>query len=121
MEHELRIDGKILRESEGLGLVLSVLCKLLAQTNQHAVQPAENIWAIVNLGLEMMGWDTMQKIAAENDCRAHLSSAFSKFFNDGKELGFKEALRRRDEPYGDLTGDHRTDSVVKLNILNREK
>ena len=59
----------------------------------------------------------MQKIAAENDCRAHLSSAFSKFFNDGKEHGFKEALRRRDEPYGDLTGDHRADSIVKLNIL----
>jgi enoyl-CoA hydratase len=76
---------------------------------------------IVNLGLEMMGWDTMQRIAAENDCRAHLSGAFSKFFNDGKELGFKEALRRRDEPYGDLTGDHRADSVVKLNILGGDR
>ena len=92
--------------------------------NRIALQPSDMLAThkrIVNLGLEMMGWDTMQRIAAENDCRAHLSSAFSKFFNDGKEHGFKEALRRRDEPYGDLTGDHRADSVVKLNILGGDR
>ncbi|RYD91613.1 MAG: crotonase/enoyl-CoA hydratase family protein [Sphingomonadales bacterium] len=72
---------------------------------------------IVNIGLELMGWNTMQRLAAENDGRAHQSSAYAKFFGDAQTLGFKEALRLRDEPYGDRTGDHRKDSVVKLNIL----
>lgn len=69
---------------------------------------------IVNLGLDLMGRGTLQRLAAETDCRAHLSSAFEGFFADGKEHGFKEALRRRDEPYGDRTGDPRKDSVVVL-------
>ena len=71
---------------------------------------------IVNIGLEMMGWQTMQRLAAENDGRAHLSSAYVDFFENSQKLGFKEALRLRDEPYGDRTGDPRADSVVKLNI-----
>ena len=69
---------------------------------------------IVNLGLDLMGRGTLQRLAAETDCRAHLSSAFKGFFADGEEHGFKEALRRRDEPYGDKTGDPRKDSVVVL-------
>jgi enoyl-CoA hydratase len=71
---------------------------------------------IVNIGLELMGWQTMQRLAAENDGRAHLSSAYVDFFRNSSELGFKEALRRRDEPYGDITGNPRVDSVVKLNM-----
>lgn len=71
---------------------------------------------IVNIGLELMGWRTLQGLAAENDVRAHQSSAYSQFFENAKTLGFKEALRLRDEPYGDRTGDHRKDSLVKLNI-----
>ena len=71
---------------------------------------------IVNLGLELMGWRTLQGLAAENDVRAHQSSAYAQFFENAKTLGFKEALRLRDEPYGDRTGDHRKDSVVQLNI-----
>jgi enoyl-CoA hydratase len=72
---------------------------------------------IVNLGLELMGWRTLQGIAAENDVRAHQSSAYRQFFDNAKTLGFKEALRQRDEPYGDRTGDHKKDSIIKLNIL----
>ncbi len=71
---------------------------------------------IVNLGLEMMGWNTMQRLAAENDVRAHLTAPYRQFFETGKEKGFQAALRERDDPYGDLTGDTRVDSVVKLNI-----
>ncbi len=74
---------------------------------------------IVNLALEMMGWDTMQRLATENDCRAHLTSGYEKFFSDSKQHGLKEALRLRDTPYGDETGDHRKDSVVKVNFLRR--
>lgn len=71
---------------------------------------------IVNVGLEMMGWQTMQRLAAENDGRAHLSGAYTEFFDNAKNLSFKEALRLRDVPYGDRTGDPRVDSVVKLNM-----
>jgi enoyl-CoA hydratase len=56
---------------------------------------------VVNLGLELMGWGTLQRLAAENDARAHLSKAMSGFFDNVKTLGVKEALRRRDEPYGE--------------------
>jgi enoyl-CoA hydratase len=73
---------------------------------------------IVNLGLELMGWSTMQRLAAENDCRAHLSSAFGNFFSESERVGFKEALSQRDTPYGDRTGDHRVDSVIKVNVLD---
>lgn len=56
---------------------------------------------IVNLGLELMGRGTLQRLAAENDVRAHLSPAFFEFFGNAKSLGLKEALRIRDEPFGD--------------------
>lgn len=71
---------------------------------------------IVNIGLELMGWSAMQRIAAENDGRAHMSGAYTEFFDNARKLGFKEALRLRDAPYADRTGDARADSVVKLNI-----
>jgi len=56
---------------------------------------------IVNEGLELMGARTLQRIAGENDARAHLSSAFKGFFDNVKEMGLKEALKRRDAPFGD--------------------
>ncbi|RYD94504.1 MAG: hypothetical protein EOP61_21545 [Sphingomonadales bacterium] len=71
---------------------------------------------IVNIGLELMGWSAMQRLAAENDGRAHMSGAYTEFFDNAKNLSFKEALRLRDAPYADRTGDARADSVVKLNI-----
>jgi enoyl-CoA hydratase len=71
---------------------------------------------IVNIGLELMGWSAMQRLAAENDGRAHMSGAYTEFFGNAKNLGFKEALRLRDAPYADRTGDARADSMVKLNI-----
>jgi enoyl-CoA hydratase len=71
---------------------------------------------IVNIGLELMGWSAMQRLAAENDGRAHMSTAYTEFFDNAKNLGFKEALKLRETPYGDRTGDYRADSVVKMNI-----
>ncbi len=71
---------------------------------------------IVNLGLELMGWHTMQQLAVENDARAHMSSAYAHFFDTARDKGFKEALNERDDPYGDRTGNTRVDSVVKLNM-----
>jgi enoyl-CoA hydratase len=65
---------------------------------------------IVNLGMEMLGARTLQRVAAENDARAHLSSAFSGFFDEMQAHGLKEALRRRDAPFG--TGEASTDEEV---------
>jgi len=71
---------------------------------------------IVNVGLELMGWQTLQRLAAENDGRAHMSHKFGEFFDNARKLGFKEALRQRDAPYADRTGDARADSTVRLNM-----
>ncbi len=68
---------------------------------------------IVNLGLELMGWSTLQRLAAENDARAHLSPAFTEFFQSVKDHGLKEALRRRDAPYGDRTNEPYADSLIR--------
>jgi enoyl-CoA hydratase len=58
---------------------------------------------IVNLGLEMMGTLTLQRLAAENDARAHLSKAYKAFFDVVNEKGVVAAVRERDEPFGTTT------------------
>lgn len=58
---------------------------------------------IVNLALEQMGAKTLQRLAAENDARAHLSTGprRTQFKSDMAEHGLKAALKNRDEPFGD--------------------
>ena len=58
---------------------------------------------IVNLALEAMGARTLQRHAAENDARAHLSKGprRTRFKADMAEHGLKEALKNRDAPFGD--------------------
>jgi len=58
---------------------------------------------IVNLALEGMGARTIQRLAAENDARAHLSKGprRSQFKADMAEHGLKTALTNRDAPFGD--------------------
>lgn len=56
---------------------------------------------VVNLGLELMGWGTLQRLATENDCRAHLSPAYAQFGEAVRSGNLKEALKARDEPFGD--------------------
>jgi enoyl-CoA hydratase len=56
---------------------------------------------IVNLALELAGAGTMPRLAAEMDARAHLSRAKKEFDADVAALGFKAAVRKRDEPFGD--------------------
>ncbi|MBB4155086.1 enoyl-CoA hydratase [Sphingomonas jinjuensis] len=70
-----------------------------------AVDP-ELLWThkrIVNLALEQMGALTIQRLAAENDARSHLSKGprRSRFKQDMAEHGLKEALKNRDAPFGD--------------------
>jgi enoyl-CoA hydratase len=58
---------------------------------------------IVNLGLELAGARTLQRLAVENDARAHQSQGprRAQFKADMEAVGLKEALKRRDEPFGD--------------------
>jgi enoyl-CoA hydratase len=58
---------------------------------------------IVNLALEHMGVRTIQRLAAENDARGHLSKGprRSQFKKDMAEHGLKVALANRDAPFGD--------------------
>jgi enoyl-CoA hydratase len=58
---------------------------------------------IVNLALEQMGAGTIQRLAGELDARAHLSTGprRTRFKQDMKEHGLKEALKNRDAPFGD--------------------
>lgn len=58
---------------------------------------------IVNLALETMGAKTIQRLAAENDARAHLSKGprRTQFKSDMAEHGLKTALTNRDAPFGD--------------------
>lgn len=55
---------------------------------------------IVNAGLELMGWSHLQRMAAENDARAHRSPSLGAFMETAKTRGLKEALRDRDAPFG---------------------
>ena len=56
---------------------------------------------IVNIGLELMGMRTLQRMAAEMDARGHLAASRSGFNETVRTEGLKEAVRRRDAPFGD--------------------
>ena len=65
---------------------------------------------IVNLAMEQMGMMTMQRLAIEMDARAHLTTGprRTRFKADMRESGLKEALKNRDEPFGD--------NIIKLRV-----
>lgn len=56
---------------------------------------------IVNLGMELMGARTLQRMAAEMDARGHLSRGRSEFAQLTREKGLKAAVQERDAPFGD--------------------
>ncbi len=56
---------------------------------------------IVNLGLELMGAHTLQRLAAENDARAHTSQAVRDAFKSIAEHGVRQTVQERDAPFGD--------------------
>jgi enoyl-CoA hydratase len=56
---------------------------------------------IVNVGLELMGARTMQRLGAENDARAHLAPSVREFGRIASEEGLKAALHWRDAKFGD--------------------
>ena len=56
---------------------------------------------IINLGLELMGARTLQRLACENDARGHRAASAREFQLSVREKGLKEALRARDAKFGD--------------------
>ena len=78
-------------EVEGLARRLSLIDTDLLAANKRAI----------NLGLELMGARTMQRLAAELDARGHLAESAHAFRRTAREHGLREALRRRDAPFGD--------------------
>lgn len=56
---------------------------------------------IVNLGLELQGARTLQRLAAEMDARGHLAASREAFRRNVMEHGLKQAVRMRDGPFGD--------------------
>jgi enoyl-CoA hydratase len=56
---------------------------------------------IVNLGMDLMGANTLQRLAAENDARGHTAPAARQMFTDIYNKGIKEAVGERDAPFGD--------------------
>ncbi|MDA1076988.1 MAG: crotonase/enoyl-CoA hydratase family protein [Proteobacteria bacterium] len=56
---------------------------------------------IINLGLELMGARTLQRLAAENDVRGHNTRAARNYMTSVQENGLRATLRDRDAKFGD--------------------
>lgn len=52
MEHELGIDTEVIGKAEARRVFLPIVSELLAQSNEHAVKPSEDVRRVVDLGLE---------------------------------------------------------------------
>lgn len=100
------------KDAARLGLVLDAVPaerledEAWALARRIALTDAEMLAAhkrAVNLGLELMGARTLQRMIAEQDVRAHLSQGprRKQFRKDAAEQGLKTALKNRDEPFGD--------------------
>ncbi|MDA0824592.1 MAG: crotonase/enoyl-CoA hydratase family protein [Proteobacteria bacterium] len=98
------------KEAAQIGLALkSVPADLLEQEcegllDRLALIDADLLAAnkrIVNVGMELMGARTLQRMAAENDARAHLAPGTKIFKDNVKEKGLKAALKDRDRGFGD--------------------
>ncbi len=114
-------------EASQLGLVMKAVPKpdLEAEVEQLADRLAlidPDLLAankrIINLGLELMGARTLQRLAAENDVRGHNSAAALGFGQRVQEQGLHGALRERDGKFGDgrarVNGPERRDAQGRL-------
>lgn len=107
-----------------IGLVLDAYPaeQLEEETNALAQRIALNDQGVlaaikrsVNLSTELAGGNILARLASEIDARAHQSHGprQTEFMENLSEKGLKEALKKRDADYGD--------SVIKLNVLGKEK
>ncbi len=79
------------REVEGLAARMAHIDPDLLSANKR----------IINMGLELMGARTLQRLAAENDVRGHNTRAAAEFRRSVKENGLKATLSNRDAKFGD--------------------
>ncbi len=79
------------QEVEGLADRLSWIDPEMLSTNKR----------IINVGMELMGSTVLQRLAAENDARAHTTQAARDVFKQIGSEGLRAALRDRDAPFGD--------------------
>ncbi|MEO2180803.1 MAG: crotonase/enoyl-CoA hydratase family protein, partial [bacterium] len=79
------------QEVEGLADRLSWIDPEMLSTNKR----------IINVGMELMGSTVLQRLAAENDARAHTTQAARNVFKQIGSEGLRAALRDRDAPFGD--------------------
>lgn len=102
------ISGK---DAAKIGLVMkSVPASRLDAEAEHLVKRMSYIDSdvlacnkrVVNLAQELMGAKTMQRLASELDARGHLAKGSQAFGKAVMEEGIKEAIRKRDEPFGGL-------------------
>jgi enoyl-CoA hydratase len=98
------------REAQQIGLVMKAVPADLLE--QEVEQLADRLALIdpdllaankriVNLGLELMGARTLQRLAAENDVRGHNTTAARDYMKSVAERGLRETLRARDAKFGD--------------------
>ena len=78
-------------EVEGLADRMSWIDPEMLSTNKR----------IINVGMELMGAQTLQRLAAENDARAHTTDAAKNVFKQIATEGLRAALTDRDAPFGD--------------------
>jgi enoyl-CoA hydratase len=106
------LTGDLLRGVDAARLGLALESVPAAKLDAHVEALAKRIAAVspdllacnkrvVNLGLELMGMKTLQRLASEIDARGHLSAGRMQFRQSIEELGLKEALRARDAAFGD--------------------
>jgi enoyl-CoA hydratase len=69
---------------------------------------------VINLGLELMGARTLQRLSAEIDGRAHLAPGTAEYTRRVRDLGWREGIRQRDAVFGDgrarVNGPERRDA-----------
>lgn len=95
-------------EVEGLADRMALIDPDILAANKRAI----------NLGMELMGARTMQRLAVENDVRGHQAASAHAFVKRVGEAGLKQALSERDAPFGDgrarVNGPEIRDSEGKL-------
>lgn len=99
-------------EVEGLADRMSWIDPEMLSTNKR----------IINVGMELMGSQVLQRLAAENDARAHTTQAARNVFKQIGTEGLRAALQDRDAPFGDsrarVTGPEIRDEDGRLKPLD---
>jgi enoyl-CoA hydratase len=84
-----QLEAEVMRLADRMGLV-----------DPHLLSANKRM---VNLGLELMGARTLQRIGAEIDARGHLAPKARAFRETMKQHGVKHAFQQRDAAFGKST------------------